>query len=258
MKILIVEDEPLAAEKMEQMLYSHKHSFEVLAVCNSVGSAIKWINSNPAPDLGFFDIQLGDGTSFDIFDSASVTFPVIFTTAYDHYAIKAFKVNSVDYLLKPIDQDELEQAILKFEKLHRSILNSFDFKNAIQTTAKMISDRQNYKERFTVNVGEHIRLVKVIDIACFYSQEKATFLLTREGKDYCIDESLNQLESAVDPSLFFRTSRKEMVNIEYISDIINYGRSRAKITIKTPKGQKDLIISRERMKSFRKWLNEEK
>ncbi len=254
--VLIIEDEPLAAEKLEQMLNHQHYDVHVLSVCNSVVQTVKWLNSNPHPDLAFFDIQLGDGISFDIFDQVAIRFPVIFTTAYDNFAVKAFKVNSVDYLLKPVDEDELQSAINKYEQLHQPVINSTGIYNAIQSTAKMIIDGKKYKDRFVVNAGEHIRVIKTCDIACFYSEEKSTFLLTGKGKHYSVDHSLNQLEDEINPSFFFRTSRKEVVNLENISDIVNYG-SRCKIIVKTDKDTKELIVSRERMKSFKKWLAEE-
>ncbi|PWE00102.1 LytR/AlgR family response regulator transcription factor [Marinilabilia rubra] len=257
MKVLIVEDEPLAAERLEKILNSLNHRIEVKGVCSSLASTLEWLKNNPSPDLGFFDIQLGDGTSFEIFDQVKVSFPVIFTTAYDQFAIKAFKVNSVDYLLKPLEQEDLQRAIAKYEQYHHPELNTLEIQKAVRTTAEMFSENLNYKERFIVNVGEHIRIVKTSDIACFYSEDKTTFLLTGHGRNYYLDQSLNQLENHLNPSCFFRTSRKEIINLDFVSDIVNYGRSRLKVKLNTGDASKEVIVSRDRIKSFRSWLAEE-
>lgn len=254
---MIVEDEPLASERLEKMLKYLDHSVEVTGICPSVESAIRWLEENTGPDLGFFDIQLGDGTSFDIFERQKVNFPVVFTTAYDHYAIKAFKFNSVDYLLKPVEEIELKNAVEKFEQYHKPDFNTLELQNAVKTTAKMLMESQNYKERFLVNVGEHIRVVKTNGIVCFFSEDKTTFLLTHEGRRFYIDHSLNELEEKINPAHFFRTSRKEIVNINFISDIVNYGRSRLKVKICTPKENKEIIVSRDRVRAFRNWLAQE-
>jgi DNA-binding LytR/AlgR family response regulator len=256
MQILIIEDEPLAAEKLIEMLKKEDASIEVMAVCNSVASAIEWLNFNHIPELGFFDIQLGDGTSFEIFNQANVPFPVIFITAFDHFAIKAFKVNSVDYLLKPVEKEDLKNALDKYQKIHQSVPGASELHNAVQTAARMISESKKYKGRFVVSFGEHIRVVRTSDIVCFYSEEKTTFLLTGEGKNYYLDQSLNQLETEINPSLFFRTSRKEIVNLNYVSDIVNYSRSRLKVKLKSGHLEKELIVSRDRIKAFKKWLTE--
>lgn len=256
MRILIVEDEPLASERLENMLKTLNPSVEVMGICNSVESAIQLLEGNESPDIGFFDIQLGDGSSFDIFERRKIDFPVVFTTAYDHYAIKAFKVNSIDYLLKPLEEDDLKLAIEKFEQYHKPNYTR-ELQNAVKTTAKMLVASQTYKERFIVNVGEHIRVVKTSRIVCFFSEEKTTFLLTDEGRRYYLDDSLNDLEEKIHPAFFFRTSRKEIVNINYISDIINYGRGRLKVKLAFSNGHTEIIVSRDRMRSFRNWLGQE-
>ncbi|WP_462317356.1 LytR/AlgR family response regulator transcription factor [Marinilabilia sp.] len=254
MKVLIVEDEPLAAERLEKILKSLRLPVEVVGVCSSVASAVEWIETSSTPDLGFFDIQLGDGTSFEIYDQTQITFPVIFTTAFDNFAIKAFKVNSVDYLLKPVEEEDLHKAITKYEQYHQPVPDAYKLQQAVKTAAHMFSEKQKYKERIVVNVGEHIRVVQTSEIACFYSEDKTTFLLTSHGRNFYLDQSLNQLEEQVNPSAFFRTSRKEIVNLNYITDIVNYGRSQLKVTIKTGGDSKNIIVSRERVKPFRNWL----
>ncbi|MGQ1890600.1 LytR/AlgR family response regulator transcription factor [Thermophagus sp. OGC60D27] len=254
MTILIVEDEPFAATHLAEMLRQTDPSAEVVGTCASVTSAVEWIKQHSAPDLGVFDIQLGDGTSFDIFEKVEIAFPVVFATAYDQFAIKAFKVNSVDYLLKPIDKHELKQALEKFKRLHQSSFPSDGFSRMVQTMAQMIDRGQKYRQRFVVSVGEHIKVLKTENVACFYSEDKATYLLTRQGKIYFLDQSLNQLEKELDPFRFFRTSRKDMVHIDSLGDIVSFGNYRLKIKVKTDRETRDIVVSRDRIKSFKDWL----
>lgn len=256
MNILIVEDEPLAAEKLGKMLKRIEPSLVVSGICDSVSSAVEWINKRTTPDLGLFDIQLGDGTSFEIFERTLVTFPVIFATAYDQFAIRAFKVNSVDYLLKPVEEDDLRNALSKFRAYYQQPFTAENFTMLIRSTAKMVAEGQKYKDRFVVNVGEHIRIIKTQNTACFYSEDKATYLLDSEGKVYYMDQSLNQIEVELNPAFFFRTSRKEIVNIDAISDIVSYGRARLKVKVDTGRETRELIVSRDRMKLFKNWLGQ--
>ncbi|MDA3892841.1 MAG: LytTR family DNA-binding domain-containing protein [Salinivirgaceae bacterium] len=256
MKILIVEDEPLAAEKLEAMLYTYDATIVILAVCSSVESAVRWLKANSAPDLGLFDIQLGDGNSFEIFEKVSILFPVIFTTAFDQFALKAFKVNSVDYLLKPIEEKDLSAAMEKYTQLHFPAGKEENIFSAIDSVAKMMHQEKKYRDRFVIAVGERLKMINSADIVCFYSEDKSTFLLTSGGRCYPLDQSLNQLEEEINPKLFFRTNRSEIVNIQHISDIVTYGGTRLKISIPTKNGGKELIVSRERTKSFRNWLSD--
>ncbi len=256
MKILIVEDEPLAAEKLEEMLKAYDATIAILTVCSSIESAVRWLKTNPAPDLGLFDIQLGDGNSFNIFDQVSILFPVIFTTAFDQFALKAFKVNSVDYLLKPIEEKDLSAAIEKYKQLHFPKGKEENILSAIDSVAKMMRQEKKYRDRFVIAVGERLKMINSADVVCFYSEEKSTFLLTSGGRSYPLDQSLNQLEEEIDPKLFFRTSRREIVNINHIKDIVTYGGTRLKIYIPEVDGGKELIVSRERIKSFRNWLSD--
>lgn len=256
MKILIIEDEPLAAEKLATMLINYSAEITVSAVCSSVASAVRWLDSNPSPDLGFFDIQLGDGNSFEVFEKTRVPFPVIFTTAFDQFALKAFKVNSVDYLLKPIEEDDLIAAMEKYKQLHFPEEKEMHILSAIEAVANMMGTEKKYRERFVISVGERLKIVNTEDIACFFSEEKSTFLLNSGGRTFHLDQSLNHLEDEIDPQLFFRISRKEIVSIKYIRDIVTYRGNRLKITIYTDSGAKELIVSRERIKAFRSWLSD--
>ena len=254
MTILIVEDEPLAATHLAEMLRQTDASVQVAGMCSSVSSTVEWISDHPIPDLGVFDIQLGDGTSFDIFEQVRITFPVVFTTAYDRFAIRAFKVNSVDYLLKPIDKLELKQALEKFKRIHQPSFSSGEFSRMVQNMAQIIDRGQKYRQRFVMHVGEHIRVIKAQDVACFYSEEKATYLLSNDGKIYFLDQSLNQLEKELDPCRFFRTSRKDIVHIEAVRDIVSFGNYRLKIKIKTDRENREVVVSRDRIKFFKDWL----
>ncbi|WP_291861853.1 LytTR family DNA-binding domain-containing protein [Marinilabilia sp.] len=254
MNVLIIEDEPLAAEKLVAMLKKYDAGISVLSVCTSVTSAVKWLNTNPSPDLGLFDIQLGDGTSFDIFDSMQIHFPVIFTTAFDHFAIRAFKVNSVDYLLKPIENEDLAAAIQKFKNVHIPRTDSADVHQAVASMVRAMKSEKKFRERFVISVGQHLKVINASDIVCFFSEEKNTFILNAEGRSIYLDQSLNQLEEDLDPNLFFRTSRREILNFGYISDIISYGRSRLKVKINLPGDSREIVVSKERVKAFRAWL----
>lgn len=249
MKVLIIEDENLAAQKLTRLLNETGRDINVLAVLESVEDSINWFASNPAPDLVFMDIQLDDGISFEIFDAFKVEVPVIFTTAYNHYAIRAFKVNSVDYLLKPIEKMALQAALNKYEK-HYLSANKFEEKitKAIQQISK------TYKSRFFIKIGVHFKSVAIEEICCFYVEEGSTFIKTRENKTYDLDYSLDQLKNIIDPDLFFRINRNYLVNINSIEEIISYSTSRLKLKLKNSV-QKDLIVSRDKVAAFKNWMD---
>lgn len=248
MKVIIVEDEKPAADKLEKLVLKIDPAVEIMAKPDSVKSSVEWLQNNPSPDLAFMDIQLGDGLSFEIFEEAEVNYPVIFTTAYDEYAIKAFKVNSIDYLLKPIDQEELQQALKKFHQVQQKAPDKLVFDKVMQRLTR------EYKSRFLTKVGEHIKSILVDDIQCFYSMEKSTFVLTSEGRNYDLDYPLDQIELLIDPAKFFRISRKFIINIQYIKDIISYTNSRLKVKLMGDFSE-ELIVSREKVKDFKKWLD---
>jgi DNA-binding LytR/AlgR family response regulator len=251
LKVLIVEDEPLAAAQLAAHLAVLKPGAQILAVCDTVRSTVEWLNKNKSPDLIFFDIQLGDGLSFEVFEKANPECPVIFTTAYDQYALKAFKVNSIDYLLKPIDRRELEAALLKYEKGKVSQTSSFTSEIVEKLAAAINPDK--YKRRFLVKVGSHIRLVEVENILYFYSFQKGTFLKTKDGKNYVVEQSLEILDELVDPALFFRINRKYMVAVSAIRDVIAYSNSRLKLKIDQGE-EDDFLVAREKVKEFKTWL----
>lgn len=251
MKVIVIEDEKLAAERLVDLILDYDPGIEVLGRFDSVRKSVEWFNENDQADLAFFDIQLSDGVSFEIFDKTWVYCPVIFTTAFNEYAVRAFKVNSIDYLLKPIDEDELKRAIDKFKQTHLA-KNDMIQPAILDKFLHLLTN--NYKQRFVIKVGEHIRSVPVENILYFYSMEKATFLNTMDDHNYIIDFSLEQVENIVDPEFFFRINRKYIITMDSILDIITYSNSRLKIELKHSDNQ-DVIVAREKVKQFKKWLD---
>ena len=252
MKIVIVEDEKPAADRLGRLLKKHFANTEIYQDIDSVKSAVRWFESNPEPDLIFLDIQLADGLSFDIFDHLSIKTPVIFCTAYDQYAIKAFKLNSIDYLLKPVDPEELEIALNKFEELRRqSGLPTIDF-NEIRNL--LSGSGSVYKNRFVVKIGDRITAIETKDIAFFYSEHKATYAQLTSGKSYLIDFSLDQLVEVLDPKQYYRLNRKYVASFQSIEDMRSYSNSRLKVKLKNC-DDPDILISREKVTDFKNWLN---
>ena len=248
MNCLIVEDEKVAAERLSGLIKNYDKEIEIIGVMQSVKKAVEWLNTNQSPDLIFMDIQLADGLSFEIFEQTIVKTPVIFTTAYDEYALKAFKVNSIDYLLKPIDQGELKNAIDKFKE------SNSPKEIPIQVFDSILhSLTSNYKNKFVIKVGEHIKVFTIDDVQCFYSMEKYTFLQNNAGRDYAIGHSLDQLEGLLDPARFFRINRKYIVSFSTIADIISYSNSRLLVKLHANTSD-ELIVSREKVQDFKKWL----
>ncbi len=251
MKVLILEDENMAAKRLTGLLQKLDAEIEVLDVLDSVKTGVKWLAENKA-DLLFFDIQLADGLSFEIFEQVEVKTPIIFTTAFDEYAIKAFKLNSVDYLLKPIDPSELENALNKFKAQHKE--NSPAFNMAmIEQAMNMMAKK--YKERFVVKIGEHIHTIKVEDAAYFFSQDKATFLQTKDKNRFIIDYTLEQVEQLIDPNRFFRINRKYLISLDAVKDIVTYSNSRLRLVLHQTDDM-DVIVSREKVQDFKKWLDQ--
>lgn len=253
MEVLIIEDELIAAERLQKMVQKIDPTMVVLEILDAVSSAQKWLQEHKAPDLIFLDIQLADGLSFEIFDEVKIESPIIFTTAYDHYALKAFKLNSVDYLLKPIVQEELEAALTKFKKSNKQSDQLID----TSALMEMMSGRtvKKYKERFVIKVGEHIKSIQSSETKCFYSEDKATYLLHSEGKKYIIDFTLDQLEEMLQPVIFFRINRKFIINIDEIEDIITFSNSRLKIILKNEQETNEMIVARDRVSEFKLWLD---
>ena len=252
-RALIIEDEKPAAEHLQRLISQIDTKIEIVLVISSVDEAVTWFRNNPVPDLIFLDVQLSDGLSFEIFDHIDITCPVIFTTAYEEYAIKAFKFNSIDYLLKPVSINDLKYAIDRFTSAGNNFRDSYihALRYKVDHVMKLLTN--NYKSRFVVNVGIHIKTIETGNINLFYSLEKSTFLLESTGKTYDINYSLEQVEKLVDPAQFFRISRKHIINIDAINDIISYSGSRLKLKINNSRDD-DILVSRSKLAEFRRWL----
>lgn len=250
MNVIIIEDEKPSARRLQRMLA--EINIEALAMLHSVEESVNWFKTNEHPDLILLDIQLSDGLSFEIFEQVAVKSAIIFTTAYDEYALKAFKLNSIDYLLKPIDDEELENAIDKFKINKQSSSNVQLNIEQIQKLLVNPLDR-GFKERFTVKIGQHLKIIPIEDIECFYSENKGTYIFTSDKREYLIDMTLEQLDTMLNPTKFFRVSRKFFVNINQIKDIISYTNSRLKIILNNF-SEHEIIVSREKVKDFKNWI----
>jgi len=251
MNVIIIEDEKPAARLLQRKL--QKLDIKAGIMLHSVEEAINWFQNNPQPDLIFLDIQLSDGLSFEIFETIPISSAVIFTTAYDEYALRAFKLNSIDYLLKPIDEDDLESAVNKYrERRPKPQQLSVDF----DQIKRMMSNplEKSYKKRFTIKMGQHLKMINIEDAECFYSENKGTYIHTTDNRDYLLECTLEQLETELDPKQFFRVSRKFIVSVNAIKDIIVYTNSRLKVILPTYKDD-EVIVSRERVNDFREWIN---
>ncbi len=250
MKILIIEDEKLAAEKLESMLLETDPEIHILGKLGSIKESVQWLLQNKA-DLIFLDIQLSDGISFSIFEQVDVSTPIIFTTAYDQYAIKAFELNSIAYLLKPIRKSDLSESLHKFLNLKTAFTIDFD------TLLAQLQGRQpEFKKRFLIQIGEKIKKIETNETAYFYVLDKNTYLRTFHGSNYPVEYTLDKLETIINPSSFFRINRKYLVNMDAISNMVAYSRGRIKLELKPKTDDEfDPIVSIDRSTSFKKWLN---
>jgi len=247
MRAIIIEDEKPAARYLLRLLQNQ--GIEPVVLLYSVKESIQWFRQNEEPDLIFLDIQLGDGVSFEIFENVQPKSSIIFTTAYDEYAIKAFKFNSIDYLLKPINEIDLKRAIAKFNEKHTPV-----FWDAHQLKSLLVNNFENkYRERFLIKIGSNLKTVETENISCFYSKNKGTYLFT-ENREYPIEQTLNDLESQLNPKDFFRISRNAIVNLKFIENITTHSGSRYQLVIKNV--DEDLIVSRERVNDFKMWLEQ--
>lgn len=248
MKVVIVEDEVLSQEHLERLLKRLPFDIEVLAKLDSVKSCREYFDEHEQPDLIFMDIHLGDGNAMDFLRDHPVNTPIIFTTAFDHYAIDAFKVNAVDYLLKPISGKDLENAI---QKHHRLSLNQ---QQELLENIRILTKTSAYKSRFMVKIGDTLSSIKISDIHHFRSEDGMTFLVNRANKRYPLDYNLDQLEQLVDPTQFFRINRKVIVNLESINKVSSFFNSRLKVHAESLP-EDDAIVSRERVMHFKEWFN---
>jgi DNA-binding LytR/AlgR family response regulator len=279
LRALLVEDEPLAARRLASLLRQQAEPFELLGPAESVAQAVALLQAGPAPDVLFLDIHLADGLSFELFEQVSITCPVIFTTAYDQYALRAFKVNSVDYLLKPIDEEELRAAVAKLRQRLGPTdpkTQGFGIKGSVSSTKEPVvptldaamlaalvqqlrqpAPTASYKSQFVVRVGEHLKVVPVEQVAYFFSLEKTTLLQSTDGRKYVVDYTMEQLENVLDPTHFFRLNRAYLAQQSAIHDIIHYTNSRLQTILKPapPESEGPVLVSREKVSTFKSWLD---
>lgn len=253
MKVLILEDEALSAKRASQLLMECDPEAEIVGVLESVDEAVSWLSQHEEPDLMLLDIHLSDGLCFSIFDQVSVCCPVIFTTAYDQYALQAFKTNSIDYLLKPLDKSELNQALTKYHtfKPERTTAVALDLGNLKRTLQSLT---KKYKTRFLVKLGDTILFKNVEDVAYFFADDKVVFMMTTEGKKYLIDGNLEGLEEVLDPDLFFRVNRKLIVKVEAIVKVKPMLSSRLQVFLK-PAFSQEIYVSKYKSQEFKAWLD---
>ena len=254
MHILILEDEEPAARRLEKMLHETDPDISISASLVSVTSAVSWLQKNPAPDLILSDIQLADGLSFEVFRQVPTLCPVIFTTAYDQYALEAFRVNSIDYLLKPVKKEELTAALNKYRQLSASRQPSLpDLGKLMEALSAGTGNR--YRTRFAVRFGEHLKTIGVEEAAYFYTEDKISFLVTKDGKRYAVDPHMDALESSLDPHVFFRINRQYIIGIHAIAEMFAYSKSRVLIKLQPP-AKHETIVSTERSGEFKRWLGD--
>lgn len=258
MKVLILEDETLAADKLEKLLSDTGEDVEVIARMKSIEAGKEWFAENEHPDLILSDIRLLDGLSFELFKSLDIDKPIIFTTAYDQYAIKAFEVNSVDYLLKPVQKDKLAAAIQKYrnhttgDKPDGKDENSGGYAELMEL---LQAKQKEYKSRFMIRTGQKIVAVPVDKIAYFYSQNKLTYIVALDGKKYPFDQTLEVVDHQLDPKLFFRVNRQYIVKFESIAEIHPHFKGRMKINL-SPQADDEIVISAEKTPEFKQWLDQ--
>ncbi|SDX25940.1 LytR/AlgR family response regulator transcription factor [Flavobacterium degerlachei] len=250
MTTIIIEDEKPAARLLQRKL--EKLNIEVSVLLHSVEESIEWFSKNEHPDLIFLDIQLSDGLSFEIFEKVEIKSAIIFTTAYDEYALRAFKLNSIDYLLKPIDEEDLEVAVDKFQaRIPKKESLKIDF----EEIKKMLSNPfdKNYKKRFTVKIGQHLKVISTDEVECFFSENKGTYIHTFDNRNYLVECTLEILEQELDPKEFYRISRKFIIPLKAIKEIVLYSNSRLKVILPSY-GEDEVIVSREKVPHFKEWL----
>ncbi len=251
MKILIIEDEVLAAERLAALLKEIDSSCEIVAMLRSVEASINWLKKEDEPDLIISDIQLLDSICFDIFEAYKPTCQVIFATAYDHYAIQAFEVNSIDYLLKPIQKEKLSNSLIKYHQLKGSTKG---IPNLEDLTSLISSQPKEFKSRFLVKIGNKIKSITVENVAYFFTQDKMTYLVDQENKRFPIDLTLEEIDQVVNPSNFFRVNRKYVVSFQCVSEIHPYFKGRLKIAL-TPSNNDDIVVSSDKTPNFKAWLD---
>ncbi|MBO9640568.1 LytR/AlgR family response regulator transcription factor [Siphonobacter aquaeclarae] len=251
MNVLLVEDEPLAAKRLETLVKEIAPEAKIVAKPESVRAAVRWLKSEPEPDLILMDVQLADGLSFEIFQQIEVSAPVIFTTAYDEYALRAFKVNSIDYLLKPIEQEELQAAFAKFRSRgHQPSSDQF-----VRMLEAFGVRPVSYKSRFLLKQGSRLEVVETADIQYLFAEDKVVLLYTSGGKKFIADDTLDELEKQLDPRHYFRLNRKYISSLSAIERMEPYFNGRIRVWLRQRPADEEILVSRERAESFRNWLN---
>jgi len=252
MKILIVEDEELAVKKLQKNLLAVSETAKVVGVTDSIKSTVEWLQDNPQPDLILMDIELADGQSFEIFNLTEVKSPVIFTTSYDEFALKAFKVNSLDYLLKPVQKEELQAALNKYQKLKQGAGGDINLETLVKELQQKLKPK-TFRKRFLVKHAQKLASVEIDDIAYFYSDGRLNFFKTNDNKKYVVDYTMDELEDMLDPEVYFRISRSFYVSINSVDKIDDYFGNRLILGLK-PVVDKEALVSREKVTDFKNWL----
>lgn len=254
MRVLIIEDEVLTSRRLRQLIQSADDSIDVLAILDSIEDSVEWFCNNSAPDLIFMDIQLSDGLCFEIFNRVKVDSPVIFTTAYDEYAIQAFRVNSIDYLLKPVKAEELERSLDKYNSIKGQSSPSFNPQEIHDLLKRMSSYQQIYRSRFLIRTGQTYIRINCEDIAYFTTENKLTYVVLFNGKKYQTDYTLDTLEKELNPGIFFRISRQFIINVDSVESVHAYFGGSLKLHI-NPKTDEEVIVSRRRVNGFKEWMD---
>jgi DNA-binding LytR/AlgR family response regulator len=258
MKILIIEDEDLAVKKLRKTLSSLETESEVVGVADSIQSSLNWLESNDAPDLILMDIELSDGQSFEIFNRTDVKSPVVFTTSYDEYALKAFKVNSIDYLLKPIQKEDLQAALNKYQEFksqfgnHKESNPNMNMDNLVKALQKKLQLKE-FRKRFLVKHGQKLVSVETEEIAYFFSDGRLNFFKTYDNRKFIVDYTMDELEDMLDPDRYFRISRSFYIAVDSVEQINDYFGNRLILHLKPPV-DKEALVSREKVTEFKKWM----
>ena len=254
MNVIIIEDEDLATDTLIRQLRKLDTPLEIVAKLDSIKATVAWLREHPAPDLAFFDIQLADGLSFEIFEQVNIAFPVIFVTAYDAYALRAFKVNSIDYLLKPVELDALTNAFDKLRLLQKPTAVAHATIDLAMIQQMLARTTPKYKTRFMVKIGEKLAAFTTEEVEYFFGENKTVWMRLKTGRKYVVDYTLEDLEDLLNPEQFFRLNRKYIATFESIQETVAYTNSRLKVKLQNPVDTEDILISREKAEDFRVWL----
>jgi DNA-binding LytR/AlgR family response regulator len=252
-KVLIIEDEAPAFRRLQRILEEIRENIDIIDVIDSIEESVKWLRNHQLPDLIFMDIQLADGLSFDIFNQVKVTTPVIFTTAYDEYTLKAFKVNSIDYLLKPINKELLRESLNKYDTL-KETFSAAQASNLVEILNQIKPEEKRYKSRFLIKIRDQLIAVETNNIAYFYTEHALVYAKTKQDKKYLLDFTLDELKACLDPKSFFRINRQYIASFQAISTSYQWEKGKLKVVL-SPKTTNEVLISRDRSTDFKRWLD---